>query len=73
MTDMRGGNEERMLMMQDGERNFAYCPPEMQIVPREVRRAVFETRMSFDAVDILTLEETGLLTDARRETIPCNG
>ena len=47
-------------MMKDDERKlyFAYCPPEMQTVPRETRRVVWETRMSFNAVGILTDEET---------------
>ena len=42
---MRGGNEERMLMKKDDERKLyiAYCPPEMQTVPRETRRVVWET------------------------------
>ena len=60
MADMRGGNEERMLMKKDDERKLyiAYCPPEMQTVPRETRRVVWETRMSFSAVVILTDEES---------------
>ena len=39
MAGMRNGNEERMLMMKDDERKcyFAFCPPEMQTVPRERR------------------------------------
>ena len=60
-------------MMKDDERklDFAHCPPEMQTAPRETRRVVWESRMSFNAVDIiLTDEETRQLTDASRETYP---
>ena len=42
----------------------------MQTVPRETRRVVWETRMSFNAVEILTDEKTGELTDASREIYP---
>ena len=67
MADMRGGNEERMWMMK-GNFTLHFCPPEMRIVPRETRRVVWETQMSFNAVDILTDKETRQLTDAGRET-----
>ena len=72
MADTRGGNEKRMLMMKDEERKlyFVSCPPEMQTAPRETRRVVWDTQMSFNAVVILTDEETRQLTDASRETYP---
>ena len=62
--------EERMMMMKDDERKLylASCEPEMQTVPRETRRVVWDARMSFNAVVILTDEETRQLTDASRET-----
>ena len=53
---MRGGSEERMLMMKGGERFFfhAYCPSEMQTFAREMRSVARETQTYSDAVDILT-------------------
>ena len=45
--------------------------PRCKLFPeRETRRAVWETRMSFNAVVILTDEETRELTDASRDTYP---
>ena len=71
MADIRGGNEERMLMKKDDERklHLAFRPPEIQTVLTETRRVAWETRMSFNAVDILTDEETRQLTDANRENL----
>ena len=61
-------------MMKGDERRFycAYCPPEMQTASREreTTRVAWETQMYFNAVDILTDEETRQLTDASRETYP---
>ena len=73
VADMRGGNEERMMMMKEDQRTFyfAYCPPEMQTVSQETRRTTWETQMSLNAVvNFLTDEKTPQLTNASRETCP---
>ena len=72
MAGMRRGFEERMVMKKDDERNlhFVSCLPKAQAALRETRRVVWETQMSFNAVDILTDEETRQPTDASREIYP---
>ena len=44
--------------------------PRCKTVPRETRRVSWEALVSFNAVDILTDEETRQLTDASRDTYP---
>ena len=62
--------EEMMMKFDDRTLHFACCPLKSQTVPRETRRVVWESPMSFNAVDIPTDEETRQLTDASRETYP---
>ena len=59
-------------MKKDDERNlhFVSCLPKAQAALRETRRVVWETQMSFNAVDILIDEETRQPTDASREIYP---
>ena len=70
---MARSNEERMLIEKDAERNlhFALCPPEVQTVLRETRRAVWEKLIRFNAIVILTDDvEVRQPTEAGREICP---
>ena len=59
MVDVHGENKERMVITENGENKsyFAYRPSKKQSVPRDTRRAIWETQMSVNAVVILTDEK----------------
>ena len=68
---MRQSNKKKVLKKEDGERNldFPSCPPDVQAVLRETKRAEWNNWVKFNAGVLLT-EEVRQLTEAGCEIYP---